>query len=68
MTYTVHAHWDAESGTWWTDGEDLPGLRSTRWPIGMRNDYRRDQDDPFPKFPGVAQHGVDARRAPEGSF
>ena len=26
MTYTVHAHWEAESGTWWTDGEDLPGL------------------------------------------
>jgi len=24
--YTVHAQWDAESETWWTDGEDLPGL------------------------------------------
>lgn len=22
----VTAHWDAESGTWWTDGEDVPGL------------------------------------------
>ena len=25
-TYTVHARWDAESRTWWTDGEDIPGL------------------------------------------
>lgn len=24
--YTVHAHWDAVSKTWWTDGEDVPGL------------------------------------------
>ena len=23
---TVTARWDAESGTWWTDGEDVPGL------------------------------------------
>jgi hypothetical protein len=23
---TVHAHWDAMSKTWWTDGEDVPGL------------------------------------------
>jgi hypothetical protein len=23
---TVTAHWDPESGTWWTDGEDVPGL------------------------------------------
>lgn len=23
---TVTAHWDAESGTWWTDGDDVPGL------------------------------------------
>jgi len=22
----VNAHWDAESRTWWTDGEDVPGL------------------------------------------
>ena len=22
----VAAHWDAESGTWWTDGDDVPGL------------------------------------------
>ena len=20
------ARWDAESGTWWTDGDDVPGL------------------------------------------
>jgi len=41
--------------------------RSVR--VMMRNDYRRyedratadrGQDDPLPKFPGVAQHGVDA--------
>src|SRR5215831_6450119 len=25
-SYTVHAQWDAASHTWWTDGEDLPGL------------------------------------------
>jgi hypothetical protein len=25
-SYTVHAHWDAASATWWTDGEDVPGL------------------------------------------
>jgi predicted RNase H-like HicB family nuclease len=24
--YTVHAHWDEESKSWWTDGEDIPGL------------------------------------------
>jgi hypothetical protein len=23
---TVVARWDAESQTWWTDGEDVPGL------------------------------------------
>ena len=23
---TVRARWDGESGTWWTDGEDIPGL------------------------------------------
>ena len=23
---TVTAHWDSESGTWWTDGNDVPGL------------------------------------------
>jgi hypothetical protein len=23
---TVTARWDAESRTWWTDGEDVPGL------------------------------------------
>ena len=22
----VTARWDAESGTWWTDGEEVPGL------------------------------------------
>jgi len=22
----VTAHWDDESATWWTDGEDVPGL------------------------------------------
>jgi len=22
----VHARWDEESKTWWTDGEDIPGL------------------------------------------
>jgi hypothetical protein len=25
-TIAVTARWDAESGTWWTDGEDVPGL------------------------------------------
>jgi hypothetical protein len=25
-TITVTARWDAESGTWWTDGDDVPGL------------------------------------------
>jgi hypothetical protein len=25
-SYTVHARWDEESRTWWTDGEDIPGL------------------------------------------
>ena len=25
-SYTVHARWDPASRTWWTDGEDLPGL------------------------------------------
>lgn len=25
-TYTVHAQWDAATQTWWTDGEDIPGL------------------------------------------
>ena len=29
-TYTVHAHWDAASETWWTDGEDVPGLTTCR--------------------------------------
>jgi hypothetical protein len=24
--YVVHANWDADSRTWWTDGEDIPGL------------------------------------------
>jgi hypothetical protein len=23
---TVAAHWDDESATWWTDGENVPGL------------------------------------------
>jgi len=23
---TVTAQWDPESGSWWTDGEDVPGL------------------------------------------
>jgi len=23
---TVTARWDPESGTWWTDGDDVPGL------------------------------------------
>ena len=26
QAFTVRARWDAESGTWWTDGEDIPGL------------------------------------------
>jgi hypothetical protein len=25
-TYTVRARWDEVSKTWWTDGEDIPGL------------------------------------------
>jgi len=25
-SYAVHAHWDPASATWWTDGEDIPGL------------------------------------------
>ena len=25
-SYTVHARWDPTSATWWTDGEDIPGL------------------------------------------
>jgi hypothetical protein len=25
-SYTVRALWDEESRTWWTDGEDIPGL------------------------------------------
>jgi hypothetical protein len=25
-SYTVHAHWDPASATWWTDGEEIPGL------------------------------------------
>ena len=25
-SYTVRARWDENSRTWWTDGEDLPGL------------------------------------------
>jgi len=25
-SHAVHAQWDAASRTWWTDGEDLPGL------------------------------------------
>jgi len=24
--YTVRARWDEESKSWWTDGEDIPGL------------------------------------------
>jgi predicted RNase H-like HicB family nuclease len=24
--YTVTAHWDDETKSWWTDGEDVPGL------------------------------------------
>jgi hypothetical protein len=24
--YTVRARWDDESRSWWTDGEDIPGL------------------------------------------
>jgi hypothetical protein len=24
--FAVHARWDVESRTWWTDGEDIPGL------------------------------------------
>lgn len=25
-TIVVTARWNAESGTWWTDGDDVPGL------------------------------------------
>jgi hypothetical protein len=25
-TYVVQARWDEESRSWWTDGEDIPGL------------------------------------------
>ncbi len=25
-TYTVRARWDEASKSWWTDGEDIPGL------------------------------------------
>ena len=25
-TYVVRARWDEDRRTWWTDGEDLPGL------------------------------------------
>jgi hypothetical protein len=25
-SFTVRARWDEESETWWTDGEDVPGL------------------------------------------
>jgi hypothetical protein len=25
-SYVVHARWNEESRTWWTDGEDIPGL------------------------------------------
>jgi len=24
--YTVHARWDGETKSWWTDGEEIPGL------------------------------------------
>jgi hypothetical protein len=24
--YIVHARWDDQSKSWWTDGEDIPGL------------------------------------------
>lgn len=24
--FTVRARWDEASGSWWTDGEDIPGL------------------------------------------
>jgi len=24
--YTVRARWDEESKSWWTDGDDIPGL------------------------------------------
>jgi Domain of unknown function (DUF1902) len=24
--YTVRAQWDEESKSWWTDGDDIPGL------------------------------------------
>jgi hypothetical protein len=26
QAFTVRARWDGESRTWWTDGEDIPGL------------------------------------------
>lgn len=26
IAYTVRAHWDENSKSWWTDGEDIPGL------------------------------------------
>jgi hypothetical protein len=26
VAYTVHARWDPASRSWWTDGEDIPGL------------------------------------------
>jgi Domain of unknown function (DUF1902) len=26
IAYPVRAHWDEESKSWWTDGEDIPGL------------------------------------------
>ncbi len=26
VAYTVRARWDEESKSWWTDGEDIPGL------------------------------------------
>jgi hypothetical protein len=26
MGYAVRARWDEASQTWWTDGEDIPGL------------------------------------------
>jgi hypothetical protein len=25
-SFLVHAQWDEESRSWWTDGEDIPGL------------------------------------------
>ena len=26
LSYAVHARWDQDSKTWWTDGEDIPVL------------------------------------------